>query len=139
MNYLILSSEAEARDISREFYRLSRPLHIRDPDDVTEFFSHHVVHPVTGEVALAVPDTDMPIHADVDSAALASVTDGRTNAVDKAAMRQNVANKRNQRATMTEIFPPSINGDIKDQAFMDAQGWFPEKGVTPRAFDLRNI
>ncbi len=131
IRYLILSGDAEsARDLSREWYRISRPALVRAPDDVTEFFSDHIVHPTTGEVALFILDEDMPVHAAADGAALAALTNGRTNAADKAQMRGNVAARRGARTLMTDIYPASINGDIKSEAFMEAQGWFdrPEIG-----------
>lgn len=107
MTYLILSqpSETRAREFSRLLYRLSCPEHVRSPDDITEFFTGYVVHPVTGEVALEVPDTDMSIHADADGTALAVLIGAVVPRVEHTKLRSDVRSKRGRPATMIELLP----------------------------------
>lgn len=131
MNYLILQSNvvAESLAVSREYFRLSRPDSVVAPDDVTKFLSGTIVHPTTGDVALFIPTTDFLIHALASDEALpVALFNGRVSVPDRAQMKSDIANGRSSRSTMATLLPPGLQGNIKPDTFMEAQGWFDVLG-----------
>lgn len=129
MSYLILESNvvADSLDVSREYFRLSRPATVAAANDVTKFWSATIVHPTTGEVALNIPTVDFVVHALASDDALpVALFNGRVNLPDRAQMKNDIANGRTFRRTMAGLLPLGLQGDIKPDAFMEAQGWFPE-------------
>lgn len=131
MSYLILETNdfAASIGVSREYFRLSRPVGVAQPDDVTKFLSSTIVHPTTGQVALFIPTSDFLVHALASDEALpVALFNGRVSLPDRAQMKSDIANGRTERRTMVGLLPPGLQGDIKPDAFMEAQGWFDEPG-----------
>lgn len=131
MSYLILESTvvADSLAVSREFFRLSRPVGVAQPEDVTKFLSSTIVHPETGQVALFVPTTDFLVHVLASDEALPlALFNGRVSVPDRAQMKSDIAACRGSRDTMANLLPPGLQGDIKPDEFMEAQGWFDEPG-----------
>ena len=131
MSWLILESNdlLASVNVSREYFRLSRPTAVAAAADVTQFWSGTIVHPTTGEVALNLPTTDFLVHAlSSDEALPVALFNGRVNLPDRAQMKSDIANGRTERRTMAGLLPPGLQGDIKPDAFMEAQGWFDEPG-----------
>lgn len=130
MSYLILESNvvADSLAVSREYFRLSRPDGVAHPDDVTKFLSGTIVHPTTGEVALFIPTSDFLVHVLASDEALpVALFNGRVSVPDRARMKADIAACRGGRDTMANLLPPGLQGDIKPDSFMEAQGWFPER------------
>lgn len=131
MSYLILESNnvVDALKVSREYFRLSRPASVAEPDDVTKFLSGTIVHPTTGQVALYLPASDFLVHALASDEALpVALFNGRVSLPDRAQMKNDIANGRGSRRTMAGLLPAGLQGDIKPDAFMEAQGWFDDTG-----------
>ncbi len=129
MSFLILESTAiaDSLSVSREYFKLSRPDGVAEVEDVTKFLSHTIVHPTTGEVALFISTEDFLVHLLADDEALPSALfNGRVNLPDRAQMKNDIANGRTERRTMAALLPPGLQGDIKPDAFMEANGWFDE-------------
>lgn len=128
MSYLILEvpSEGEAINVSREYFRLSRPVGVAKADDVTKLLSGIIIHPDTGEVALFINEESFLIDLLASDENLpVALFNGRVNVPDRAQMKNDIAAQRGARSTMAVLLPAGLEGDIKPDAFMEAQGWFP--------------
>lgn len=66
-HFVPMDSESVANELSMLIYQLSRPLHIRQPNETTTHYCSWLVHPLTGAVVLELPEEDtMPIHLEAD-------------------------------------------------------------------------
>jgi len=129
MSYLILESPSvdEALIVARDFFRLPRPPGVADLLDVTKRLSSPIVHPETGQVALMVPTEDFLVHDEASDEALpVALFNGRVSAPDRAQMKSDIDAARKGRRTMAALLPPGLQGDIKPDSFMEAQGWFDD-------------
>lgn len=126
-NYLIvppeggLTSEERAVDISRQLYCITRPESIQNPDEANFNLFGSVIHPTTGEAALSIVlDWLIYVNAAVDLTELQALfplmpqaeMDTLTSLITTSST-----------VLFEQIIPTECT--VRDQAYMDANGWFP--------------
>lgn len=111
-----------ADQISRELYSLSRPDHVKDPQDATTHFCSVVTHPDGVQVALFVDDQqDVIVHAEHDATTLLDLygalpSDERTNLSDYI--------QNNNRFAFANIIPTTLPWITEAEA--EVAGWIED-------------
>lgn len=129
MPYVLVASQ-HAEHLSRGIMRLLRPAHLRG-EGWTDLYCGVLRHPVTGEAALDLPDTEqVPIHVEAtgeDLAAVLSVfvADGAITPTEAAGIGQAVGASAGSLARIADFVPPSWQANVRTRAQMNAGGWFP--------------
>lgn len=127
-NYLIvppeggLTSEERAAAISRQLYCITRPESIQNPDEADFNLFSSVMHPTTGEAALSVQlDWLICVNPAVDLTELQLLF---------PLMPREEKNSLTTYITTSEtvVFETIIPTEctVRDKAYMEANGWFPE-------------
>ncbi len=126
-NYLIvppeggLTSEERAAAISRQLYCITRPESIQNPDEANFNLFGSVIHPDTGEAALSVIlDWLIYVNPAVDLTELQLLFPLMPEA-EKDALTTTIT------TSPTVVFDTIIPTEctVRDQAYMEANGWFP--------------
>ena len=128
-NYLIvppeggLTSEERAAAISRQLYCITRPESIQNPDEADFNLFSSVMHPTTGEAALSIQlDWLIYVNPAVDLTELQLLF---------PLMPEEEKNSLTTYITTstTVVFETIIPTEctVRDEAYMEANGWFPEE------------
>ena len=126
-NYLIvppeggLTSEERAAAISRQLYCITRPESIQNPDEASFNLFGSVIHPTTGEAALSIIlDWIIYVNAAVDLTELQALFPLMPQA-EMDALTLHIT------TSTTVVFDTIIPTEctVQDQAYMEANGWFP--------------
>jgi hypothetical protein len=126
-NYLIvppeggLTSEERAAAISRQLYCITRPESIQNPDEANFNLFGSVINPTTGEAALSIIlDWLIYVNAAVDLTELQLLFPLMPEA-EKDALTTTIT------TSATVVFDTIIPTEctVRDQAYMEANGWFP--------------
>lgn len=118
--------------LNRGIARLLRPTHLRDEHYVTNDYAPIHTHPETGEMVLALPDTDtIPIHMEADGTELAEVlevfvTDGAITKEERDTIVAGVTAYAGQQVSPANFIPPSWASHVYTRDQLQADGWFPE-------------
>jgi len=121
------SKKQVAEGLSRSLYNLQKPESIKDPKDVTEFMFGIIEHPVnTDEFAVVVEETkEVKKHADADPNELLAYINHLTNEEETQLIGYINANDN----FLVSAIINELGEDIKTQAEMDTDGWFPEESI----------
>jgi hypothetical protein len=134
MDYILIqalggqTSEQRANSFSMELYKISRP--VRDKEDVTTHWFGIVKHPITGDCALQIPDLqgdDTYIHPQVNLNRLRALLNpslADPGEVDNIV--NSVNDRKGGRIRFFDLLPTYSKSNIRDQDWMDANGWFPK-------------
>lgn len=126
-NYLIvppeggLTSEERAAAISRQLYCITRPESIQNPDEANFNLFSSVMHPTTGEAALSIQlDWLIYVNSAVDLTELQDLFPLMPQA-EKDSLTTTIT------TSPTVVFDTIIPTEctVRDQAYMEANGWFP--------------
>jgi len=119
IKYIKVADESLAKTISRELFRISKPTNA--PDDVTQYLFGWIVHPTTGEVALAFdPDLQIKVHPSRDVSVLVDIV--APNTPDDELQRLLSYVKANNVVTMRQLLPSWVI--LYDHADLEQEGWF---------------
>ncbi len=137
-NYIIHTNSI---DISKEFYRLSRPIPLPTGDEIYDVYGIHI-HPTDGRVAFRFSiDEPVLIHHDWDGVDADVLTDliglntGQANGFNGQIQSTIITPQGGEPASGFVLgrFPSSsiMNqvGEIKSEQFMINDGWFPEEEI----------
>lgn len=133
--YVPISSVENAEFLSRQLYKLTRPESVRSPDDVTEFYCGWHVHPETGAVVVALPETEtVPVHvlADttlLDPLLLPFVEQGAITEDDRAAIRTLIAESQGEQVNLVTFLPAFWAAQAMTQEQVEVAGWFAVEEV----------
>jgi hypothetical protein len=133
MNYILISnvgqssSETRSYQFTQELYKISRP----NPNtkDVTTSWFGVVKHPITGQCALQIPDLnsdDTYVSPQVNLNRLRALLNpslADPGEVDNIVAQVNI--KKGSRIKFFDLLPAYAKNNIRTQAEMDADGWFP--------------
>lgn len=130
MNYIIIpssetqSSEERTRALSRELYRLSRP--VPNPGDVTEYLFGFQSHPVTGKVAMECDAAAViPVSTQADPSGIVALLDPSPEQEQEVAgLVALVESRKGQTLAFGEITPSWVVARTREE--LEADGWFPE-------------
>ena len=129
--YLVLSKPTEeyARQISEALWNLSRPESLRSPDDVSHLYTHWVVHPNTGKVALYVAEGQHRIHLEADSSELADIISDSLEEEEYQAIYEAIELHKGSSVSVIDIIKasPSLSGSLKTDNQIKGYGYFPEE------------
>ena len=121
MIYIPISSIEAAEFLSRQLYKLTRPVEVRAENDVTEFYCGWHVHPETSAVVVALPETEtVPVHVSADTTLLDPlllpfVEQGAITEDDRAAIRTLIAESQGG-ASKPRVFVACILGSASNDA-----------------------
>jgi len=127
----VLTAPQHAEQLSRSIMRLLRPSHLRE-ENWTDLYCEVLVHPASGQTALALPDQQtVPIHVEADGAELAALL--AVFVADEALTQQEadgivaaVQAHAGQRVRVADFIPPSwAEWTLTHEQMVDG-GWFPE-------------
>lgn len=134
MPYVIIKKEL-IDDLNTGIQRLLRPSHLRDEKYITNFYCSKVEHPVTGETALNLPETEtVPIHIQADGAELQNILEVFVSdvAISKAeadaiigAVQVNAGNS----VRVADFIPLSWSMNVKTKQELENDGWFVSEEV----------
>ena len=114
-----MTSEQRARAISRELYKLSRPLLLQTADELENNFARVVLHPQTGDAALIVnPDEVIYVHEQATLERLTALFPELTVEI-RFALTSMAWQLRS--FTFQSILPPTAT--IRDEQYMIENGW----------------
>lgn len=126
-NYLIvppeggLTSEERAAAISRQLYCITRPVSIQNPDEQNFNLFGSVINPTTGEAALSIIlDWLIYVNAAVDLTELQALFPLMPQA-EMDALTSLITTSST--VLFEQIIPTECT--VRDQAYMEANGWFP--------------
>lgn len=126
-NYLIvppeggLTSEERAAAISRQLYCITRPESIQNPDEASFNLFGSVINPTTGEAALFIQlDWLIYVNAAVDLTELQDLFPLMPQA-EKDSLTTTITTSPT--VVFNTIIPTECT--VRDQAYMEANGWFP--------------
>tara|TARA_R110002020_G_scaffold27488_11_gene88608 strand:- start:24954 stop:25388 length:435 start_codon:yes stop_codon:yes gene_type:complete len=126
-NYLIvppeggLTSEERAAAISRQLYCITRPESIQNPDEASFNLFGSVINPTTGEAALSIQlDWLIYVNAAVDLTELQDLFPLMPQA-EKDSLTTTITTSPT--VVFNTIIPTECT--VRDQAYMEANGWFP--------------
>lgn len=134
MDYILIStvqgqsSEQRANQFTKELYKISRP--VANAKDVTTSWFGVVKHPTTGQCALQIPDLandDTFVSPNVNLNSLRSLLNpslADPGEVDNIVQQVNL--KKGQRFKFFDLLPTYAKANLRTQAQMDAEGWFPK-------------
>ena len=128
--YIPISSVENAEFLSRQLYKLTRPESVRAPDDITVFYCGWHVHPETGAVVVALPETEtVPVHVSADTTLLDPlllpfVEQGAITEDDRAAIRTLIAESQGGQANLVSLLPAFWAAQAMTQEQAKAAGWF---------------
>ena len=142
MSYLILSqpSEAYAEAISSSLWALSRPKHVRDAKDVSQFYTSWLVH-TDGRVALYLPNETKRVHSDgdVDSfcdlignpdVTITIIDEDGAESSQTLPMDEHLNTMRGGSINpLALIQSTAFAANLKTQTELEADGWFPTEDL----------
>lgn len=116
------TAEQLAKGLQREFYRISHPPEIKDPNDVTEYLSGWITHPQTGQLAIILPDVTIRKHNLADPSRL---IDFLKDVISQAKQDELVNYYRdNGSIPIQELWELLFPNQTLTHAEMEAEGWF---------------
>jgi hypothetical protein len=137
-NYLIvppeggLTSEERAAAISRQLYCITRPESIQNPDEASFNLFGSAIHPTTGEAALSIIlDWVIYVNAAVDLTELQSLFPLMPQA-EMDALTTLITTSST--VLFEQIIPTECT--VHDQAYMEANGWFPPDPIEELTEDV---
>lgn len=129
MIYVPISSTENAEFLSRQLWKLTRP--VKSPGDVTEAYCAWHVHPESGAVVVALPETEtvpVDVAADttlLDPLLLPFVEQGAITEADVESIRQQIADARGTEVNLASLLPAFWAAQAMTQEQVEAAGWFP--------------
>lgn len=126
--YVPISSISFAKELSKILYQLSRPLSI-NTNDVTQIVSGYVVHPVTSEVFLEIPDATLPLNL----AATVNILDplfshaiylGESTEDERSATKVSIQSHLGQPVNIMDFLPQYLRIKAKTKEELDSLGFF---------------
>ena len=137
-NYLIvppeggLTSEARAAAISRQLYCITRPESIQNPDEASFNLFGSTIHPTTGEAALSIIlDWVIYVNSAVDLTELQALFPLMPQA-EMDALTTLITTSST--VLFEQIIPTECT--VHDQAYMEANGWFPPDPIEELTEDV---
>ena len=128
MNYIIVNPEAgltsleRAQRISEELFNISRPPHVKDPEDVTKYVFGWMKHPDQDLYALQVIlEYTIYVHPENNLDELIALFP-EVPQQEKDQLTAYI-NSAQDYFEFQNIIPSTAN--VRDYAYMDAEGWFP--------------
>lgn len=135
MLYVPIRSD-RAADLSAGIQQLTRPPHMRSPDDVCRYWCDWIDHPSgNGWSVLIVPKTaEVPVHVEADGALLGQtlavfLADGAMSQEEFDALVTAVPQLAGGSVRVADLIPPSWQPYIMDRATAIAQGYLPADEV----------
>lgn len=128
MIYVPISSTENAEFLSRQLWKLTRP--VKNPVDVTEAYCAWHVHPQTGAVVVALPAAEtvpVVVSADttlLDPLLLPFVEQEAISMADVEAIRQQIADARGTEVNLASLLPAFWAAQAMTQEQAEAAGWF---------------
>lgn len=130
MHYIIVLQEGglesleRAQAISEQLYYISMPKAVRPDDYVSKYVFGWIQHPEEDLYALQISDLDYEIyvHPDNDLTELLALFPEVSEA-EKAQLSAYIESEKERRFPFQNIIPSTAT--VRDEAYMDAQGWFP--------------
>lgn len=116
-----------AEGLQREFYRISRPPEIKDPNDVTEYLSGWMTHPQTGQLAIVLPDVTITKHNLADASRLIDFLKSVINQTKQTQVRNYW--RDNKSIPIQELWEFLFPNQTLTHAEMEAEGWFVTEEV----------
>lgn len=114
--------EQIAKGLQREFYSISRPPEVRNPDDVSEYLDGWLIHPQTGQFAIILPDVSITKHKLSNAQRLITFLKTAINDTKKDAVRNYWQN--NSAIDIQQLFEYLFPAQTMTHAEMEAEGWF---------------
>lgn len=130
MRYLTMTSGGAAVIVSERIFACSRPVHVREPEDVSNQYSHHLTHP--GNTAWVLPVNTAEtiyIHPEVDKhtfdALLQPFIDaGLVTEAEKIHLQDELDGARGGRLNIYDTFPAYWRNTSKSYEDLVEEGWF---------------
>lgn len=128
MRYFLLPKAItrHAQSIQRRVYEMARPETLRDPADVTLYYSGVVTHPTSGEVALCLTGDTIPLHVANIPDRLIDYLKTVLTATQQTKIKNYVIAHRGEQVDVLGMLADTYwPTRVRTQAQMDAGGWFP--------------
>lgn len=131
MKYLILTQPSieYAKAVSGAIWQARYPDEVRDGDEATHYYCGWIVHPQSGDVALAFPDENLIVHPMRKLQPLVDIIKAPLPENEKQAIQDHFDNlfpreEGDPPLTIENVLPSLYAGNLKTHAQMDALGWF---------------
>ena len=111
-----------AKGLQREFYSISRPPEVRNPDDISEYLAGWITHPITGQIAIVLPDISVRKHNMATPERLIEFLKDRLTEQQKQNVRTYYQN--NGVISIQELFEQLFPSQTITRQELDAEGWF---------------
>lgn len=134
MLYLALPT-AQAHQLTEALWLLTRPAHVRNPNDVTNSYCGVLDHPSNGTSCLVLPEQDdVPIHLEVAPQRIGEVLapfiqSGNLTVDQLNEIGQKVMAKVGQRANLFEFMPAEWASQVMSEEQARRAGYFPENDL----------
>lgn len=130
MQYIIVQPEGgldsltRTQSISEQLYYISVPAAVRADYYISRYVFGWIQHPEEDLYALQISDLDYEIyvHPDNDLTELLALFPEVSEA-EKAQLSAYIESEKERRFPFQNIIPSTAT--VRDEAYMDAQGWFP--------------
>jgi len=137
MLYVPIRSD-RAADLSAGIQQLTRPPHVRKPEDGCRYWCDWIDHPSNnGWSVLIMPETaEVPVHIEADGKLLGEVlgvflSDGRITEEEFAGLLAAVPAMAGQTVVIADLIPPSWRSQVMDRDGAIAAGFIPGEEATP--------
>jgi hypothetical protein len=133
MMYLPMTSEENGNAVSERIFACSRPVSIRDPNDVSIRYARIIKHPTADAWAMPISDeTDIHVHEQADEHIFDDLLDahiaaGIVTEDEKADLQQAILLAKGERLVIFDVFPEYWRVNAKDHQTMIDEGWFPSE------------
>ncbi|GAA6622907.1 hypothetical protein [Scytonema sp. NUACC26] len=130
MIYIPITSELIAQSLSKALYELSRPLSTQLTEDVSEYYCGWLVHPITKEVVLILPEDDLlPVNSLANDRALDKFLKPFQNAQkitgeDIEKVRNAIATNKDKQIKVIDFLPQYWLDSAKTQEQLEGGNWF---------------
>ena len=114
--------EQIVKGLQREFYSISRPPEVRNPDDVSEYLAGWITHPTTGQFAIILPDVSITKHKLSNAERLITFLKTAINETQKEAVRKYWQN--NSAIHIHQLWEYLFPAQTMTRAEMESEGWF---------------
>lgn len=123
MRYLSVISEQVGETLGDAIWACTRPVHVRQSEDITTRYSDPVLHPTAGRWALPVQDSPIYIHPECDVTVFDPllsmfIQEGVITEEDAGGLRQRLTLARGSRIDIVENLP-----DVWREAAMSPEQW----------------
>lgn len=136
IRYIPLRNEYYGKVSSQTAYTLLRPLHVRDPNDVTTALGEVIKHPTRDEWCWRIHEEPAYIHPEADVHAFDSIIDvfvaeGLVPPEAKTHVQNKITEKLGKFSELKDVIPSFWWDNSVSYDDLEAAGWFddiPESG-----------